>query len=292
MRNTSIDTVTEAVVASVRSDTDPRLRFIYARLIEHLHAFAREVELTPDEWLAGIKFLTATGQACDAIRQEFILLSDTCGLSMLVDAMANRKSGGATESTVIGPFHTDDAPEIALGASIASAGKGQPLFVRGRVLDRSQTPIPGALVEAWETDGDGFYDTQYAHRVEPDCRGFVRAAADGEYAFRAVVPVDYSIPTDGPVGVMLRSLGRASMRPAHLHVRVAADGFVPVVTSIFVDSSAHLDDDAVFGVKSSLIEPFVRHDSAEDAAALGVGTPFYTLERDFVLVPALVSANV
>jgi protocatechuate 3,4-dioxygenase beta subunit len=291
MRNTSIDTVTEAVLASVSPSADPRLRRIYASLITHLHAFAREVELTPDEWSAGIAFLTATGQACDTIRQEFILLSDTCGLSTLVDALANRKSGGATESTVIGPFHTDDAPEIPLGASIASDGRGEPLIVRGRVTDGSGAPLPGALVEAWETDGDGYYDTQYARREAPDCRGFVRAAADGRYAFRAVVPVDYAIPTDGPVGVMLRNLGRAAMRPAHLHFKVAADGFVPVVTSIFVGASTHLDDDAVFGVKSSLIEPFVRHESADEAAALGVRAPFYTLERDFVLVPALVAAH-
>jgi hydroxyquinol 1,2-dioxygenase len=292
MRNTSIDTVTDAVLASVRPDADERLQLIYGSLIRHLHEFAREVELTPDEWKAGIDFLTATGQACNAIRQEFILLSDTCGLSMLVDAMANRKSGGATESTVIGPFYTDDAPEIPLGASIASDGKGEPLVVRGRVTDPAGTPIAGARIDAWETDGDGYYDTQYAAREVPDCRGFVRTAVDGGYAFRAVVPVDYSIPTDGPVGVMLRHLGRASMRPAHLHFRVAADGFVPVVTSIFVATSAHLDDDAVFGVKSSLIEPFVRHESVEAGAALGVAAPFSLLERDFVLVPALVSARV
>jgi protocatechuate 3,4-dioxygenase beta subunit len=292
MRTTSIDTVTDAVIASVSPAADARLQRIYASLIRHLHAFARDVELTPEEWLAGIKFLTATGQACDAIRQEFILLSDTCGLSMLVDAMANRKSGGATESTVIGPFHTDDAPEVAHDASIARAGKGAPLIVRGRVCDPNGTPLPGARVEAWETDGDGFYDTQYAQRDEPDCRGFVRTGDDGRYAFRAVVPVDYSIPTDGPVGVMLRGLGRTSMRPAHLHFKISADGLVPVVTSIFVDTSTYLDDDAVFGVKSSLIEPFVRHESADEAAALGIAAPFFTLERDFVLVPAPVGAAV
>jgi protocatechuate 3,4-dioxygenase beta subunit len=292
MRTTSIDTVTDAVIASVAPGADERLQHIYASLIRHLHAFAREVELTPEEWLAGIEFLTATGQACDAIRQEFILLSDTCGLSMLVDAMANRKSGGATESTVIGPFHTDDAPEVALDASIATAGKGEPLIVRGRVSDPAGRPIPGALVEAWETDGDGLYDTQYAQRAAPDCRGFVRTADDGSYAFRAVVPVDYSIPTDGPVGLMLRRLGRKSMRPAHLHFKISADGLVPVVTSIFVDTSPYLDDDAVFGVKSSLIEPFVRHESAAEAAALGIAAPFFTLERDFVLVPSHVGAAV
>jgi protocatechuate 3,4-dioxygenase beta subunit len=292
MRNTSIETVTDAVMASVADTTNPRLRQVYGSLIRHLHDFVREVELTPDEWLEGIKFLTATGQTCDAIRQEFILLSDTCGVSMLVDALANRKSGGATESTVIGPFYTDDAPEVPLEASIASAGKGEPLVVRGRVIDAAGAPIPGAVVEAWETDGDGYYDTQYDVRDVPDCRGYVRAAADGSYAFRAVLPVEYSIPTDGPVGVMLRALGRESMRPAHLHFKISAAGYVPVITSIFVAGDPYLDGDAVFGVKSSLIEPFVRHDSSEQAASYGVTAPFYTLARDFVLAPALVAASV
>ena len=292
MRNVNADTITDAVIASVAPASDARLRAIYASLIRHLHDFVREVELTPDEWAAGIGFLTATGQKCDAIRQEYILLSDTCGVSMLVDALANRKSGAATESTVIGPFHTADAPEIPLDGSIASAGKGAPLLVSGRVTDSAGAPLAGAVVEAWETDGHGLYDTQYAVRDVPDCRGYVRTASDGRFAFRAVLPVEYSIPTDGPVGDMLRALGRASMRPAHLHFKIAAAGHVPVVTALYVDGDPSLDADAVFGVKSSLVARFERHDSADDARRLGLTPPFYTLAHDFVLEPALFPAAV
>jgi protocatechuate 3,4-dioxygenase beta subunit len=292
MRNTSIDNISDAVMASIPPTADPRLREIYGSLIRHLHDFVREVELTPEEWFTGIQFLTAVGQKCDAIRQEFILLSDTCGVSMLVDAIANRKAGEATESTVMGPFYTDDAPEIPRAASIASDGKGTPLLVSGAVRSSDGTPLAGAVVEAWETDGDGHYDVQYEVREAPDCRGFVRTASDGSYAFRAVVPVEYSIPTDGPVGSMLRRLGRESMRPAHLHFKIHAPGYVPVVTSIFVDGDRYLDGDAVFGVKSSLIEPFVRHDSPDEASAHGVTAPFYTLQRDFVLAPIRIPARV
>jgi protocatechuate 3,4-dioxygenase beta subunit len=292
MRNVTADTITEAVNASAAAASDARLRQVFGALVRHLHDFVREVELTPAEWLAGIEFLTATGQKCDAIRQEFILLSDTSGVSMLVDALANRKAGAATESTVLGPFHTDDAPEVACGESIASPGKGAPLLVHGRVTDHAGTPLGGAAVEAWETDGDGLYDTQYAQRDKPDCRGRVSTAADGTFAFRAVLPVAYSIPTDGPVGALMQRLGRHAMRPAHLHFQISAPGHVAVTTAIYVEGDPYLDSDAVFGVKSSLVEPFVRHDSPAEARALGVAAPFYTLTRDFVLERARVAASV
>jgi protocatechuate 3,4-dioxygenase beta subunit len=268
------------------------LRAIFASLIRHLHDFVRDVELTPAEWAEGIAFLTQTGQKCDATRQEFILLSDTCGVTMLVDALANRKAGAATESTVLGPFYARDSPEVALHGSIASEGKGIPLFVSGRVLDTDGEGLEGALIEAWETDGDGLYDSQYEGSVAPDCRGRVRAAADGTYAFRAVLPVGYSIPTDGPVGALMQRLGRHTMRPAHLHFQISAEGYVGVTTAIYAEGDPYLDSDAVFGVKSSLVEPFVRHDSMAEAQALGVTAPFYVLRRDFILAPALVAAPV
>lgn len=292
MRNTAVDTITDAVVSSAATASDPRLRAIFAGLIRHLHDFVREVELTPAEWAAGIAFLTQTGQKCDAVRQEFMLLSDTFGVTMLVDALANRKAGPATESTVLGPFFTHDAPDVPNGANIAGKGIGVPLFVRGRVTDSAGNPLAGAVIETWETDGDGFYDTQYAQRDVPDCRGRLCSAADGSYAFRAVLPVSYSIPTDGPVGALMTRLGRHAMRPAHLHFALSADGCLPLTTAIYVEGDPYLDSDAVFGVKSSLIEPFVRHDSVEEAAARGAGVPFYTLQRDFVLEAALVAAPV
>jgi protocatechuate 3,4-dioxygenase beta subunit len=278
MRNVTADNVTDAVVAATSPQTDARTRDIVASLVRHLHAFVREVELQPQEWLAGIQFLTATGQKCDALRQEFILLSDVLGVSMLVDALANRKPSGATESTVLGPFFTDDAPEVEPGASIASPGKGERLAVSGRVTDTAGKPLAGALLEVWESDGDGVYDTQYAVREHPDCRGRIRTAADGSFAFEAVVPVSYSIPTDGPVGAMLLRLGRHTFRPAHVHFTVAADGYVPVTTAIYVEGDPYLDSDAVFGIKASLVEPFDVKDGVR------------TLQRDFVLAPVPVPA--
>jgi len=278
MRNVTADNVTDAVVAATSPQTDARTRDIVASLVRHLHAFVREVELQPHEWMAGIQFLTATGQKCDALRQEFILLSDVLGVSMLVDALANRKPSGATESTVLGPFFTDDAPDVEAGASIASPGKGERLAVSGRVTDTAGTPLAGAVLEVWESDGDGVYDTQYAVREHPDCRGRVRTAADGSFAFEAVVPVSYSIPTDGPVGAMLLRLGRHTFRPAHVHFTVSADGYVPVTTAIYVEGDAYLDSDAVFGVKASLVEPFDVKDGVR------------TLQRDFVLAPVPVPA--
>jgi protocatechuate 3,4-dioxygenase beta subunit len=292
MRNANAENITAAVVESAAATNDPRLREIFTSLIRHLHDFVREVELTPAEWESAIAFLTETGQKCSPTRQEFILLSDTTGVTMLVDALANRKTGSATESTVLGPFFTLDAPDVDPHGSIASEGKGIPLVVRGRIADDSGAPLGGALIETWETDGDGMYDTQYEGRERPDCRGRIRAGADGAYAFRAVLPVSYSIPTDGPVGALMARLGRHPMRPAHLHFQISAAGHVPVTTAIYVEGDEYLDSDAVFGVKSSLIEPFVRHDSPEEAAALGVSAPFYTLDRDFALEPAFVAVHV
>jgi protocatechuate 3,4-dioxygenase beta subunit len=278
MRNVTVDNITDAVVATTSPQTEARLREVSASLVRHLHAFVRDVELQPHEWLAGIEFLTATGQKCDALRQEFILLSDVLGVSMLVDALANRKPGGATESTVLGPFFTQDAPDVALHESIASAGKGERLTVTGSVRDLAGKPLGGAVLDVWETDGDGLYDTQYAVREHPDCRGRVRAADDGTFVFEAVVPVSYSIPTDGPVGALLLRLGRHTFRPAHLHFRVSAEGYVPVTTAIYVEGDEYLDSDAVFGVKGSLVEPFTP------------GAGGFTLHRDFVLEPASVPA--
>jgi protocatechuate 3,4-dioxygenase beta subunit len=275
MRNVTAENLTEAVVATTAPQTDARTREIVASLVRHLHAFVREIELQPDEWMAGIEFLTATGRKCDALRQEFILLSDVLGVSMLVDALSNRKPGGATESTVLGPFFTNDAPDVARHESIATPGKGERLVVSGRVTDTAGKPVSGAVLEVWEADGDGLYDTQYESRERPDCRGRVRAAADGSFAFEAVVPVSYSIPTDGPVGALLLRLGRQTFRPAHVHFTVSAPGYVPVTTMIYVAGDPFLDSDPIFGVKASLVEPFER----------GVGG-VRTLQRDFLLEPA------
>jgi protocatechuate 3,4-dioxygenase beta subunit len=274
---TIAESLTRDVIASGAGASSARLRQIFTSLIEHLHAFVRDVELTPDEWLAGIKFLTATGQKCDAVRQEFILLSDTLGVSMLVDALANREKSAGTESTVLGPFFTTDAPDVPAGATIATPGKGIPLEVTGSVSAPDGRPLADASIEVWEVDGDGFYDVQYADREEPNCRARLRTDASGRFAFRGNLPVSYSIPGDGPVGQMLAALGRHTMRPAHVHFMLAAPGFATLTTAIYVDGDPYIDGDAVFGVKPSLVGTYVRRE--------GPDGPFATLHRDFVLVP-------
>jgi len=255
-------------------------------VVTHLHAVVKEVEPTMEEWMAAIKFLTATGQMCDDKRQEFILLSDTLGVSMLVDAINNRKPSGATESTVLGPFHVDSAPKKAMGDTISLDGKGEPTCVSGRVLDQSGKPIAGAVLDVWQTSADGFYDIQDPNQPEMNLRGLFTTGPDGKFFFRTVKPSAYPIPTDGPVGKLLKALGRHPMRPAHIHFIVGAKGYDPVTTHMFVEGDEYLDSDAVFGVKDSLIVPFVKQDDPAEAKRLEVGNPYYTAEHDFALVPA------
>jgi protocatechuate 3,4-dioxygenase beta subunit len=264
--------VTAKAIASASACDDARLRSVFRCLVRHLHAFVDEVDLTPEEWLAGIQFLTATGHMCDDYRQEFMLLSDTLGVTSLVDEIAHRAKGDATESSVLGPFYTENPPEIAQGESIAASGNGVPLDVRGRVRDNRGVGIGGAVVDIWGTDGEGLYDSQHdSHPI--DCRGRIRTAPDGGFALRTVLPQSYSIPTDGPVGALLQRLGRHTFRPAHLHFRISAEGFVPLTTAIYAAGDPYLSSDAVFGVRASLIEAFPRDEVTGRA----------TLERDFLL---------
>ena len=251
------DTSEEQVLARLAPDVDPRFREVIGSAVHHLHAFVKEVEPTMAEWEQAIGFLTATGQICDDKRQEWILASDTLGVSMLVDAINHRRPGGATENTVLGPFHVSGAPERENGASICLDGKGKPCIVRGRVLDEDGTPIPGAKIDVWQTNDDGFYDVQQpGEQPDMNMRGLFTAQADGSYEFVTVKPLPYSIPTDGPVGLLLNAMGRHAMRPAHIHYIVQAPGYETLVTHIFPEGDPYLDSDAVFGVKESLIVPF------------------------------------
>ena len=291
-----MDTITEqrladAVLARMAECKNARLQQIMASLVRHLHAFAHEVELSESEWFAGIGFLTQTGQWCDERRQEFILLSDVLGVSMLVDAINHRKSEGATESTVFGPFYREGAPDFLLGASIAGSTAGEPVIVSGHVRDTSGTPIAGALLDVWQTAPNGLYDTQDPDQSGMNLRGKFRTDAQGRFEFRTVKPTSYSIPEDGPVGKMLRALGRHPYRPAHIHFIVSAPGFEPVTTHLFVAGDAYLDSDVVFGVKDSLVVDFVRHDSREEAATRNTSAPFYTVGYDFGLQPATAAAG-
>jgi len=264
---------------------DPRLKTIFTSLITKLHEFVRENNITTEEWMSAIQFLTATGQKCTDIRQEFILLSDVLGVSALVDALNHPKVGNSTQSTVLGPFFTEDAADVSLGDTIASEGKGQYLYVTGRILDTSKSPIPHATIETWETDEFGFYDTQYLNREKPDCRGRLKADSEGRYEFRAVVPVAYPIPGDGPVGLLLGKMRRHNMRPAHLHMMVEAKGFETLVTSFYPEGDKWLSSDAVFGVKKSLVVSLKEINSDSEARAKGFpsGGGFRLLEQDIIL---------
>jgi len=281
----SPDIITRNALALNDSISDPRLKEILTSLISKLHEFVRENNITTDEWMTAIKFLTATGQKCTDIRQEFILLSDVLGVSALVDALNHPKVGTSTASTVLGPFFTEDAADVPLGDSIASEGKGQYLYVTGRILDTSNKPIPHATIETWETDELGFYDTQYVNRGKPDCRGRLEADAEGRYEFRAVVPVAYPIPGDGPVGLLLQKLKRHNMRPAHLHMMIEAKGYDTLITSFYPEGDEWLSSDAVFGVKKSLVVSLKNVDSDAEARAKGFprGGGFKLLEQDIIL---------
>jgi protocatechuate 3,4-dioxygenase beta subunit len=255
-------------------------------LIAHLHAFIREVELTEAEWWQAIQFLTRVGQMCDDRRQEFVLLSDTLGVSMLVDAINHATGGVATESTVLGPFYREGAREVPAGASISLDGRGEPAVVSGRVLSTDGTPLAGAVLDVWEGNENGLYEQQDPDQPDMNLRGRFRTDAEGRYTIVAIKPVSYPIPDDGPVGQMLRALGRHPYRPAHIHFIVSADGHAPLTTHLFAEGDPYLGSDAVFGTKDSLVVDFVRNESPQAAAAHGVGAPFYTVTYDFVLSPA------
>jgi hydroxyquinol 1,2-dioxygenase len=281
------ETSAAVVNARMAPDIDPRLREVMSAIVKHLHAAVKEIEPTHDEWLAAIKFLTDTGHKCTDWRQEFILLSDTLGVSMLVDAINNRKPSGATENTILGPFYVPNAPHYPNGGNISLDGKGEPLVVRGRVTDSAGKPISGAKIDVWQANDDGFYDVQQKG-VQPDMnlRGLFTADSAGEYWFRTAKPRYYPIPDDGPVGKLLLDMGRHPNRAAHLHMIVTAPGFEPVVTHIFTPDCPYLEEDAVFGVKESLIADFKHVDDPAEAKTLGFANPFWSVHWDFVLAAA------
>ena len=274
----------DAVIGSIADTTDPRARELVTGLVRHLHDYVREVRPTVAEWERAIGFLTAVGQKCDDTRQEFVLLSDVLGVSMLVETINWQDTG--TESTVLGPFHLTASPERAIGESIDQLG-GAPCVVDLRVLDPDGSPLPGAVVDVWQCTEDGFYDVQQPD-VQPagNGRGLFRAGADGRVWFQTVVPSHYPIPTDGPVGDLLSALGRHPHRPAHIHFLVHADGHRELTTHIFVANSPYLDSDAVFAVKKSLVMDFTTIQDDETAQRYGVGVPFRLATFDLAVEPS------
>jgi len=282
--------LTEDVVAAFANTPDARLRELMTGLVKHIHAYAREVDLTPDEWIAGLKFLAACGDISTEKRPEFILLSDTLGLSMMVVALQQARASGAskgateaTEATVEGPFYWHGAPEMPLGGDIGEGVPGEPTFYMGRVTDTDGQPLKNALLDVWSGDGDGFYDSQIG--TEMKARGRFHTDAEGRYWFWSIRPNYYPVPNDGPVGDMLRATGRSIYRPGHIHMMVSADGHVPLTTHIFVAGSPHIDEDAVFGKRDSLVVEFEKHPPGKAVDGREMKTPYHSASYDFRLAP-------
>jgi hydroxyquinol 1,2-dioxygenase len=285
------DKLTADVIAAFEKTPDPRLREIMQALVKHIHAFAREVDLRPYEWVGGLKFLDAVGRISSDMRPEFILLSDTLGLSMLVVSLEQARASGsvqgataATEATVEGPFFWKGAPELPLGADIATQIPGEPTLYMGRVTDVDGRPLAGAVLDVWSGDGEGKYDMQ--HR-EPVMRGRARfrTDAEGRYRFWSIRPAYYPIPDDGPVGHLMRITGRSIYRPGHMHVKVSAPCHVMLTTHIFVAGSPYIDEDAVFGKRDSLVVDFEKHAPGKAVDGRDMTVPYYSASFDFRLAP-------
>lgn len=277
--------ITEIVIESFDQGTNERFKALISALVKHLHQFARETSLTHDEWRAGLEFLTRAGQFTDAHRNEFVLTSDVLGLSSLVDLL--NSSVGATEGSVLGPFHAELSPIVPVGADLVKDNAGDPILLRGRVLDLENRPIAGALLDFWQTAANGLYPAQDPRQHPDNLRCRMLTGADGKYEMRVIRPSAYTVPYDGPVGDLLRAGGRHAWRPAHFHFIVSAPGFHSVVTELFDAEDRYIQEDAAFGVRDSILVKFERKDSPEEADALRLNSPFYMVNFDFLLRPAL-----
>jgi hydroxyquinol 1,2-dioxygenase len=289
--------ITQAVLDRLAPDADPRFAQIISAVVRHAHALVREVDLQPGEWMAAIEFLTKVGQTCDDKRQEFILLSDTLGISMLVVQLEQaRRSAAAladraakalpTEATVQGPFYWQGSPVLPLGSDIGEGMPGEPAHYSGRVTDTQGRPIANCCMDVWSGDGDGVYDMQMGSDAGMRLRARFHTDEDGRYHFWSIKPTFYPVPDDGPVGAMLRAMGRHPNRPGHIHMMVYRDGYVPLTTHLFAADSPYLDSDAVFGVRDSLIVPFAKHAAGPGPDGRVLKEPFHSATYDFRLAPA------
>ena len=285
MREFDQKSITQAVIGRLSECDDPRFKRVMTSLVTHLHDFIREVELTEPEWLTAIEFLTDVGRTCTSKRQECILLSDTLGVSVLVITLNHPADQGSVESTVTGPFYWQGAPELPRGSNLAEGVRGEPTFYSGRVLSTDGRPLADAQLDIWSGDGEGNYDMQIQGETGMKARGKVHTDAAGRYWFRSIKPTFYPVPTDGPVGRMLRKMGRHPYRPGHIHMVVSAPEHLPVTTHLFVAGSEYLDSDAVFGMKESLVAQFERHPPGLGPNGERMETPFYTVSYDFCLRP-------
>ncbi|MCJ1394658.1 hypothetical protein MMC18_007538 [Xylographa bjoerkii] len=283
MKDLTIANITANTVLINSQGPSPRLTYVLERLVTHLHDFARETRLSTAEWRAGIDFLTAVGQTCTAVRQEFILLSDILGLSLLVDSIDHPKPAGSTEGSVLGPFHSHEAADMQHGDAVSHDPQGAPCLVVCSVRDVHGAPVAGVKVDVWETDSTGHYDVQYAEREGPDGRCVLRSDAQGRFWFRAIKPVPYPIPHDGPVGQLLKKVHRHPYRPAHMHFMFEKEGWDHLITALYLRGDPYETSDAVFGVKQSLVVDLQPADE-ETAARYGVEKGSLVLKHDFVLV--------
>ena len=279
------NTITEIAMRRWGTAKNPRLAKIMPVFIKHLHAFAREVELTPEEWMAGIQWITAVGQISDEKRMETILASDVFGLSMLVVMMNARTPSGATPNTVLGPFHIDGSPELGRDADMSEGVDGEKLYVSGVVRGLDGKPIPNAVLDVWQADQDGSYEAQIPGAHER-LRAIFRTDQEGRYGLWTIAPKGYAIPMDGPVGELIEQTDISYYRPSHFHAMVLAPGYQPLVTHLFREGAPYLENDVVFGVRKPLITPFKKHEPGTGPGGRTFDEPWYTADYDFVLAPA------
>lgn len=279
------DNLTDHAAQRWATAHSPRMAELMTALVRHVHAFAREVGLTEQEWAAAMDWLAATGQISDDKRQEFILASDVVGLSMLVVQLNNLFSEQATPATVLGPFYIDGSPAAEYGHDMSQGLPGTPLYITGRVTDTSGDPVPGAVLDVWQADADGYYESQIQEADEARLRAKYRAREDGSYCVRTVAPRGYSIPMDGPVGELIRTTKISSYRPAHVHFMIDEPGYRKLVTHVFQEGSEYLDSDVVFGTRDALVIPFVEHQPGPTPDGGKLDEPFRHATFDVVLEP-------
>ncbi len=284
------ENLTDIVLQRWQNIPDPRLRQVMQSLIKHLHGFVREIEPTEAEWFTAIDWLTRTGQLCDQKRQEFILTSDVLGVSMLVDSINHRLSSDATPTTVTGPFHIHDSPELPDGANMAEGAPGIPCFVTGQVRDLDGRPVAGALLDVWQTDGEGLYEAQRDTKDEAWMRAIYRSGADGSFVIRTVAPISYTIPMDGTVGELVNRTKISHMRPAHIHFMVDAPGYHRVTTHLFQKGDEYIETDVVYGVKEKLIVDFQERPPGKAPNGETISTRYFLVNYDFVLQPMAMAA--
>ncbi|ROW13769.1 hypothetical protein VPNG_03527 [Cytospora leucostoma] len=279
----TIDNITPNTIKINSQTKDARLKYLLERLVTHLHDFARETRLSTDEWMTALTFLIEAGKICSDVRNEFILLSDVLGLSLLVDSINHPKPPAATEGSVLGPFHTHDAPALANGAAMSSDPEGEPLLALCAVRDAQGRPVPGVKVDIWETDSSGHYDVQHSDRGDPSERCVMESDGEGKFWFRGIKPVSYPIPHDGPVGKLLQRLGRHCWRPAHMHFMFEKEGWDHLITALYLRGDPYEKTDAVFGVKKSLVIDLEKVDK-KTAEEYSVPEGSWLLKQDFVLI--------